>query len=128
MILNIALSLKLKAEMNPSPPTASHDFNQPLHYNTNQRLVLGGIIMVNVAGSIFAAFLAALVALFLYLLRVNQLLSGTPDEVRKLSGSRWTQDKLKKTYERLEESPIDYTDKLPPKLERRYVVTGGSGE
>ncbi|OTB03145.1 hypothetical protein M426DRAFT_60816 [Hypoxylon sp. CI-4A] len=63
----------------------------------------------------------------LHLFRVNQLLSGTPAEVRKLAGSRWTPNQLKKTYERLQSNPIDYTDKLPPKLERRYVVTGGSG-
>ncbi|KAI1411958.1 NAD(P)-binding protein [Hypoxylon sp. FL1857] len=68
-----------------------------------------------------------LASVLLYLWRVNQLLSGTPDEVRKLSGSRWTPDQLKETYKRLQEKRIDYTDKLPPKLERRYVVTGGSG-
>ncbi|OTA90886.1 hypothetical protein M434DRAFT_397658 [Hypoxylon sp. CO27-5] len=68
-----------------------------------------------------------LAGLLLYLFRVNQLLSGTPDDVRKLSGSRWTRNQLKETYRRLQEKPIDYTDKLPPKLERRYVVTGGSG-
>ncbi|OTA55795.1 NAD(P)-binding protein [Hypoxylon sp. EC38] len=68
-----------------------------------------------------------LAGLLLYLFRVNQLLSGTPDDVRKLSGSRWTRNQLKETYRRLQEKPIDYTDKLPPKLERRCVVTGGSG-
>ncbi|KAI1371177.1 NAD(P)-binding protein [Hypoxylon crocopeplum] len=73
------------------------------------------------------ALWAALVVLILYLLRVNLLLSGTPDEVRKLSGSRWTPEQLKETYKRLQGKPVDYTDKLPPKLERRYVVTGGSG-
>ncbi|KAI1121854.1 hypothetical protein F5Y10DRAFT_255455 [Nemania abortiva] len=62
-----------------------------------------------------------------YLVRVNQQLSGTPEEVRRLSGSRWTPDLLKKTYERLQQHPIDYAHKLPPKLDRRYVVTGGSG-
>ncbi|KAI0441314.1 hypothetical protein F4803DRAFT_523756 [Xylaria telfairii] len=62
-----------------------------------------------------------------YLVRVNQQLSGTPDEVRRLSGPRWTPDLLKKTYERLQRHPIEYTHKLPPKLDRRYVVTGGSG-
>lgn len=63
-----------------------------------------------------------------YLIRVNQQLSGTPDEVRRLSGPRWTPDLLKKTYERLQRHRIEYTHKLPPKLDRRYVVTGGSGE
>ncbi|KAI0517882.1 hypothetical protein F5B22DRAFT_602841 [Xylaria bambusicola] len=62
-----------------------------------------------------------------YLVRVNRQLSGTPEEVRRLSGSRWTPELLKKTYERLQQHPIDYTHKLPPKLDRRYIVTGGSG-
>ncbi|KAI0095429.1 NAD(P)-binding protein [Hypoxylon sp. NC0597] len=76
---------------------------------------------------ISTALWTLLAGLLLYLFRVNQLLSGTPDEVRKLSGSRWTPNQLKETYRRLQEKPIDYTNKLPPKLERRYVVTGGSG-
>ncbi|CAJ2509187.1 Uu.00g142130.m01.CDS01 [Anthostomella pinea] len=66
-------------------------------------------------------------SLLAHLIHVNQLLSRTPDEVRKLSGPRWTPEQLKETYKRIKERPIDYTDKLPPKLERRYIVTGGSG-
>ncbi|KAI8631852.1 NAD(P)-binding protein [Xylariaceae sp. FL1651] len=66
-------------------------------------------------------------AILAYLVRVNQQLSGIPEEVRRLTGPRWTPDLLKKTYKRLQEHPIDYTDKLPPRLERRYIVTGGSG-
>ena len=75
-----------------------------------------------------SAAVAALLSLLLYLFRINQLLRRTPDEVKKLSGPRWTRDELKKTYERLKETPILYDDKLPPKLDRRYVVTGGSGK
>jgi hypothetical protein len=71
---------------------------------------------------------AFIVALALYLFRLNQLLKGTPEEVRKLSGSRWTAEQLRKTYDRLSAHPVDYIDQLPPKLERRYIVTGGSGE
>ncbi|KAI1817668.1 NAD(P)-binding protein [Poronia punctata] len=62
-----------------------------------------------------------------YLMRVNTQLSGTPEAVKRLSPSQWTPDLLKRTYERLERNPVDYTDKLPPKLDRRYIVTGGSG-
>ncbi|KAI0534210.1 hypothetical protein GGR58DRAFT_483670 [Xylaria digitata] len=62
-----------------------------------------------------------------YLVRVNQQLSGIPEEVTRLAGSPWTRDLLKETYERLEQHPIDYTNKLPPRLDRRYIVTGGSG-
>ncbi|KAI0099785.1 hypothetical protein GGR51DRAFT_535080 [Nemania sp. FL0031] len=75
----------------------------------------------------FLAFATATFAILAYLVRVNQQLSGTPEEVRRLAGPRWTPDLLKKTYERLQRDPIDYTHKLPPKLDRRYVVTGGSG-
>ncbi|KAI0904451.1 hypothetical protein F4824DRAFT_52415 [Ustulina deusta] len=62
-----------------------------------------------------------------YLLRVNQQLSRTPEDVRRLAGPRWTPDLLQKTYERLRQHPIDYTHNLPPRLDRRYIVTGGSG-
>ncbi|KAI0892962.1 NAD(P)-binding protein [Annulohypoxylon nitens] len=83
--------------------------------------------MIGTMGWVSIALWTALAALFLYLFRLNQLLSGTPDEIRKLSGSRWTPSQLRTTYQRLQGKPIDYTDKLPPKLDRRYVVTGGSG-
>ncbi|KAI0411601.1 hypothetical protein F5X98DRAFT_357008 [Xylaria grammica] len=73
------------------------------------------------------ALTSVALAILAYLVRVNQQLSGTPEEVTRLAGPRWTPDLLKKTYERLEKNPIDYTDKLPPKLDRRYVITGGSG-
>ena len=75
-----------------------------------------------------SAALVAVISLVLYLLRIDQLLRRTPDEVKQLSGPRWTRAQLQKTYERLKETPISYNDKLPPKLDRRYVITGGSGE
>lgn len=65
-----------------------------------------------------------------YLLNLNRLLSTTPDEVRKLAGARWTDEQIKKTYEGLRQTPIttaSYASQLPPKLNRRYIVTGGSG-
>ena len=65
-----------------------------------------------------------------YLINLNRLLSITPDEVRKLAGDRWTDDQVKKTYERLRQNQIttaSYASQLPPKLNRRYIVTGGSG-
>ncbi|KAI5920538.1 hypothetical protein F4810DRAFT_682354 [Camillea tinctor] len=65
--------------------------------------------------------------LLAYLISVNQLLSQTPDEIRRLSGPRWTPQLLRETYERLRKTPFDYKDKLPPRLHRRYIVTGGSG-
>ncbi|KAI0475477.1 hypothetical protein GGR56DRAFT_695172 [Xylariaceae sp. FL0804] len=76
----------------------------------------------------------ALALLLAYLVRVNQLLGSTPDEVRKLAGPPWTPDLLRQTYRELEQQQKQhqppeyaYTDKLPPRLDRRYIVTGGSG-
>ncbi|KAI1489964.1 hypothetical protein F5X96DRAFT_679390 [Biscogniauxia mediterranea] len=72
-------------------------------------------------------FSIIVLVLLAYLIRVNQLLSQTPDELRKLSGPRWTPEQLRETYRRLQKTPINYKDKLPPRLHRRYIVTGGSG-
>jgi hypothetical protein len=66
-----------------------------------------------------------------YLARLNQLLLGTPDEIKRLVPTRWTQEVLRDTYRRLEARPITikgYAKRIPPKLQRRYIVTGGSGE
>ncbi|KAJ9131737.1 NAD(P)-binding protein [Pleurostoma richardsiae] len=67
---------------------------------------------------------------FLYLLHINRLLSSTPVEVEKLASRRWTHQQIRQVYRRLDEQPLDVkscASKLPPKLERRYIVTGGSG-
>lgn len=83
----------------------------------------------------YPALLAAATCILLglalvYLINLNRLLSITPDEVKKLVGDRWTDEQIKKTYEHLHHSPIttaSYASQLPPKLNRRYIVTGGSG-
>ena len=63
----------------------------------------------------------------LYLCHVNYILKQTPDEVRRLSSKRWTPALLSETYEKLEECPVDLYKDLPPRLDRRYIVTGGNG-
>lgn len=50
-----------------------------------------------------------------------------PDEVLKLSPHRFTDQEIRDTYKKVTEKPLDWTPHLPPKLERRYVVVGGSG-
>ncbi|KAF4454240.1 hypothetical protein F53441_3240 [Fusarium austroafricanum] len=76
---------------------------------------------------ISAGLSTLLAALFFYLRRINGLLKQTPDEVGQLLGKRWTPELLSETYEKLENFPVDYKDSLPPKLERRYIITGGNG-
>jgi len=55
-------------------------------------------------------------------------LSGTPEEALKISPHRWTKDEIRETYQRITEKPIDSKPYPPPKLGRRYIVTGSSGK
>ncbi|KAH8668932.1 hypothetical protein BX600DRAFT_510984 [Xylariales sp. PMI_506] len=73
------------------------------------------------------ALCAGFALVLLYLLRINQIMKRTPAEVQKLTGKPWTPELLRETYQKLEKEPIDYVPLLPPKLDRRYIVTGGSG-
>ncbi|KAI3400488.1 hypothetical protein diail_3109 [Diaporthe ilicicola] len=72
---------------------------------------------------------AAVVALlFLYLYRVNQAMRNVPEVAHAWRGRPWTEEEIQETYERMSSSqPIDFAKALPPKLERRYIVCGGSG-
>lgn len=67
------------------------------------------------------------VAPILYLQRINRLLTETPHQVGRLRGEPWDPELLRKTYEALGKSPINFDGRLPPKLDRRYIVTGGNG-
>ncbi|POS79356.1 hypothetical protein DHEL01_v202241 [Diaporthe helianthi] len=81
-------------------------------------------------GLLVAATGVLLVLALAYLINLNRLLGITPDGVKKLAGDRWTDEQVVKTYERLRQHPIttaSYASQLPPKLNRRYIVTGGSG-
>jgi nucleoside-diphosphate-sugar epimerase len=66
-------------------------------------------------------------ALIWYLRHVERGLQAFPLEAEKLAPKRWSETEIKETYARLERDPIDFTPYLPKKLERRYVVVGGSG-
>lgn len=74
--------------------------------------------------------LALLGVVLLHLISLNRLLSSTPEDFRKLTPDRWTREQIQTTYDRLAEQPITteaYAAQLPPRLDRRYIVTGGSG-
>jgi hypothetical protein len=75
--------------------------------------------------------IVVVVLLAAYLVRLNHLLLRTPDEIKQLAPTRWTKDVLTETYTRLGSRPMTTAScgkRIPPKLERRYIVTGGSGE
>ncbi|KAL2160958.1 hypothetical protein VTH06DRAFT_8670, partial [Thermothelomyces fergusii] len=82
------------------------------------------------ADAAVAVAIGLAVLVVLYLVRLDQLLLSTPAEVEKAAGSRWTDELVRETYARLEARPVttrSYAARIPPKLERRYIVTGGSG-
>ncbi len=78
-------------------------------------IVLMGIAAISLVGT-------------LWLYRLNRIMQATPKSVLDYSPHRWTKEEIQATYDRLAKSPLDFTKVLPPKLERRYVVIGGSGE
>ncbi|KAI1409045.1 NAD(P)-binding protein [Hypoxylon sp. FL1857] len=59
--------------------------------------------------------------------KLNSALKQTPPEVLAVSPHRWTEQEIRDTYERVKANPIDWRKHLPPKLDRRYIITGGSG-
>jgi hypothetical protein len=63
-----------------------------------------------------------------WLLRMNSAMQSVPDFIRKASPRRWTTKELRDTYDRVKQNPTDFASLLPPCLERRYVIVGGSGE
>ena len=70
---------------------------------------------------------AAIVTGALWLYRINMLMKVVPTAIAEYSPHRWTKEEVKETYAQLSKEPLDFTKLLPPKLERRYVVVGGSG-
>jgi nucleoside-diphosphate-sugar epimerase len=75
----------------------------------------------------FISFGLSIVLAVLYLVHINIGLERVPKEARQLSPKRWTEEEIRSTYQKVCENPVDFTPHLPPRLERRYVVVGGSG-
>ena len=111
------------------------------YYNSKERIAkFNGYVLLDKAEKTMfvdalSTFIWPIIGLFagtalvlIYLIHVNYLLKGVPSEAQKLSGPRWTTEQLKRTYDELDKEPIDYTSKIPPRLDRRYVVTGGNGK
>lgn len=81
------------------------------------------------AAVMWAAALAAVIGIALaWLYRINSAMESVPEEAAKFSPRRWTKQQVRDTYEQLKQKPFDFVKKLPPRLDRRYVVVGGSGE
>ncbi|KAI2619242.1 NAD(P)-binding protein [Hypoxylon sp. NC1633] len=77
-----------------------------------------------IALSSIAALLALGVA---WVWKLNSAMKQTPPEVLAVSPHRWTDQEIRDTYQRIKANPINWAKHLPPKPDRRYIVTGGSG-
>ncbi|KAI2614018.1 NAD(P)-binding protein [Hypoxylon fragiforme] len=75
----------------------------------------------------FTAIAALIIIAVAWVWKLNSALKETPPEVLAASPRRWTDQEIMETYERLKTNPLTWKKHLPPKLERRYIVTGGSG-
>ncbi|KAF4553761.1 URM1-like protein [Elsinoe fawcettii] len=76
---------------------------------------------------VLAASGVLLALAFAYLTRLNSLLKSTPADVQRLTGAGWTAEQLRDTYDRLNKQGFDRATRLPRKLDRRYIITGGNG-
>ncbi|KAK7739961.1 hypothetical protein SLS53_005555 [Cytospora paraplurivora] len=69
----------------------------------------------------------AVILLFLYLYKLKNAMTSIPEEALAWRPRPWTAKEIRETYETVCRKPIDFTRHLPAKLERRYIVVGGSG-
>ncbi len=77
---------------------------------------------------LWAVIAAVAVMAVAWLIRIDSAMHSVPEGARKASPRRWTKEQLRETYERVKQNPLDFRKLLPPRLDRRYVVVGGSGE
>ncbi|KAK3329704.1 hypothetical protein B0H66DRAFT_35167 [Apodospora peruviana] len=68
---------------------------------------------------------ATLVVLYLY--RINQSMKAVPPSAAAKYPQPWTPQQVQQTFDRIKRNRLDFSKHLPPALERRYVVVGGSG-
>lgn len=76
----------------------------------------------------WAVAAAAIAIALIWLFRINSAMEAVPPEVAQISPRRWSRQQIKDTYERVKQDPVSFLKKLPPRLDRRYVVVGGSGK
>ena len=95
--------------------------------DTDHRAHLAYCAIYNCSMIVLVAFFLSLALGLLYLYHVDRGMSQVPDEAHRFSPRRWTVDEIKQAYQRNVDSPVNVTEHLPPKQNRRYVIVGGSG-
>ncbi|KAK5990542.1 hypothetical protein PT974_08811 [Cladobotryum mycophilum] len=78
---------------------------------------------------VFTSLLLVVVFVVLYGVRLNWVLTHTPKAAAEWAVEPIKAEHVRETYERIRREGRDlWEDKFPPRLERRYIVVGGSGE
>jgi hypothetical protein len=77
--------------------------------------------------NLLIAFIIFVVIVIAHLAHIQWTMTRVPYEIEDISSNRWTEEEIRETYKKMEEKPVDFVSHLPPKLNRRYVVVGGSG-
>lgn len=80
--------------------------------------------LIGVLWAVAIAF--SLVVIWFY--QVNLAMQAVPESMAKAAPHRWTKQQIRDTYERVKKKPTDFRSRLPPPLDRRYVVFGGAGK
>lgn len=70
-------------------------------------------------------FLASLLLIYLYGKLNDAKLIKVPPEVGAQATCDFSPENIRLTAARLKESPLQITDRLPPRTGRRYIVVGG---
>lgn len=61
-----------------------------------------------------------------WMYRVNNAMKCVPQKARDVSRP-WSKQETRAAFERVKARPISFVEHLPPKLDRRYIIVGGSG-
>lgn len=85
-------------------------------------------LAVAAMGEVPLVLALGVICLVFYTLRLNWVLSHTPQEVVDRAGEPLTRENVWDAFERVKKDGIDWEGKLPPRKDRRYIVVGGSGE
>jgi hypothetical protein len=76
---------------------------------------------------LLVAFIILVITVIVHLVHIQWAMNRVPPEINDISPHRWTEEEIRETYKKMAEKPIDFKSQLPPKLNRRYVIVGGSG-
>lgn len=73
--------------------------------------------------SLFLLLAAAVV----FMVRLNKVMRQTPAEALERLGEPLTRERIREVDAKIKADGIDFRKNHPPRLDRRYIIVGGSG-